>query len=478
MTSGMLCMLLWLVTKLRPDMSTGKLGVKTYRATLQLCLNARGRVLTMMGEQKYRTMLYEVMHAVEQGGLPEVAHSYGFKAEWLSTKRGKGKGGGAEPTVASLEPQPKTARRQQAGIDRDDRGTASASTAGGSLTTAALAPAQGNHLDPAGHNPLSESPDAERAMQPVAPPVAMPSSGPPAERQGVAVTAPVSATQRAQREVQPVEEARSAVVPATALAPAQGSLNAAAIALHPQPETPPAEPEEESVAGAGSAVVAATALAPARGRAQPATPPQPVSSEPEAPAALDRNLGGTPMAALDAGGADAGASSLSPNQLDAIAVSRAKAVAKRQARTKVGAERRASRTRETLVEDSQLPDSSPDEPLATAQGNAGSETPPGDASPARDEDPPICVICRAPMLVSEDRQALPCMHVFHARCIERYASCKGLPIEQCCAFKCNVLSVQLELDDPEEEPVVERTNSPDPVQAAVAAVDAAAREVD
>ena len=82
------------------------------------------------------------------------------------------------------------------------------------------------------------------------------------------------------------------------------------------------------------------------------------------------------------------------------------------------------------------------------------------------------------MLVSEDRQALPCMHVFHARCIERYASCKGLPIEQCCAFKCNVLSVQLELDDPEEEPVVERTNSPDPVQAAVAAVDAAAREVD
>ena len=76
---------------------------------------------------------------------------------------------------------------------RQRRATQAIARREGSLTTAALAPAQGNHLDPAGHNPLSESPDAERAMQPVAPPVAMPSSGPPAERQGVAVTAPVSA---------------------------------------------------------------------------------------------------------------------------------------------------------------------------------------------------------------------------------------------------------------------------------------------
>ena len=51
-----------------------------------------------------------------------------------------------------------------------------------------------------------------------------------------------------------------------ALASAQGSLNAAAIALQPQPKTPPAGSEEASGGQeARSAVVAATALAPAVG---------------------------------------------------------------------------------------------------------------------------------------------------------------------------------------------------------------------
>ena len=69
----------------------------------------------------------------------------------------------------------------------------------------------------------------------------------------------------------------------------------------------------------------------------------------------------------------------------------------------------------------------------------------------------------------------------HTSCIEEYANCKGLPIAQCCPFKCNVSETQVELmdsDPSQEEPVVARSSSPDPVQVALAAVDAAAREVD
>ena len=61
MTPEMLCMLLWLVTKLRPDMSSSKLGVKRYRETLQQCINARDRVHMMMGDQRYQSMLFKIM---------------------------------------------------------------------------------------------------------------------------------------------------------------------------------------------------------------------------------------------------------------------------------------------------------------------------------------------------------------------------------------------------------------------------------
>ena len=72
-------------------------------------------------------------------------------------------------------------------------------------------------------------------------------------------------------------------------------------------------------------------------------------------------------------------------------------------------------------------------------------------SPAGSEAPLVseeclCVICRMPMLVSEEREALPCMHVFHKHCIEAYANCKGSPVAQCCPCKCNVTHAQVVMD--------------------------------
>ena len=32
--------------------------------------------------------------------------------------------------------------------------------------------------------------------------------------------------------------------------------------------------------------------------------------------------------------------------------------------------------------------------------------------------------------------ALPCGHVFHQECIEKYADCKGCSIETACVFRC------------------------------------------
>ena len=50
------------------------------------------------------------------------------------------------------------------------------------------------------------------------------------------------------------------------------------------------------------------------------------------------------------------------------------------------------------------------------------------------------------MLPSEERQALPCMHVLHKHCIDTYATCKGESFDRCCPFKCNV-SEQLVVSD-------------------------------
>ena len=41
------------------------------------------------------------------------------------------------------------------------------------------------------------------------------------------------------------------------------------------------------------------------------------------------------------------------------------------------------------------------------------------------------------MLLEESRLALPCGHVFHEDCIQRYAECTNCPIEHACVFRCS-----------------------------------------
>ena len=53
------------------------------------------------------------------------------------------------------------------------------------------------------------------------------------------------------------------------------------------------------------------------------------------------------------------------------------------------------------------------------------------------------------MLLSEERMALACMHVFHKDCIMRYADCKGEEPNKCCPYKCsvNASDVAVNLDE-------------------------------
>ncbi len=34
--------------------------------------------------------------------------------------------------------------------------------------------------------------------------------------------------------------------------------------------------------------------------------------------------------------------------------------------------------------------------------------------------------------------ALPCGHAFHEACVNRFASCKGVPVEEACPMRCHL----------------------------------------
>ena len=48
-----------------------------------------------------------------------------------------------------------------------------------------------------------------------------------------------------------------------------------------------------------------------------------------------------------------------------------------------------------------------------------------------------CVVCKQPMLLSEERLALPCAHTFHTICITRYAKSKGFTLQEACPMRCH-----------------------------------------
>ena len=57
-------------------------------------------------------------------------------------------------------------------------------------------------------------------------------------------------------------------------------------------------------------------------------------------------------------------------------------------------------------------------------------------APPTSEGQPNCVICRDNMLNTESRLALPCGHVFHQECIQRYAEYKKCSMELACVYRC------------------------------------------
>jgi len=89
----------------------------------------------------------------------------------------------------------------------------------------------------------------------------------------------------------------------------------------------------------------------------------------------------------------------------------------------------------------------PAEPPVNGDGSA--ETPPLALASAQDEGQIQCIICHDEMKVGQDDiLGLPCAHAFHRECIEKYASCKQLPLEQCCPYRC-FFGLQLDLTDDE-----------------------------
>jgi DNA mismatch repair ATPase MutL len=55
-----------------------------------------------------------------------------------------------------------------------------------------------------------------------------------------------------------------------------------------------------------------------------------------------------------------------------------------------------------------------------------------------DADGPICPICQQ-AIGEEELKTLPCGHDMHDECIMNWQSTKGLPIDQCCPYKCSAL---------------------------------------
>ena len=53
---------------------------------------------------------------------------------------------------------------------------------------------------------------------------------------------------------------------------------------------------------------------------------------------------------------------------------------------------------------------------------------------------PQCVICQADMLLAEDRLMLPRGHTFHRECVEKYATKKGVQVEDACPLRCRTTS--------------------------------------
>jgi len=60
---------------------------------------------------------------------------------------------------------------------------------------------------------------------------------------------------------------------------------------------------------------------------------------------------------------------------------------------------------------------------------------PGEIIPPVLSDVPLC-FCGDPMTAGEVILRLPCSHMFHETCINRWAMKKALPVERCCPLKC------------------------------------------
>ena len=471
MTSAMVCMLLWAVSRIRPDSVSNMLGVKTYKEVWKQCSNAGKRTRCIMGDQQYDLMIIELLRA-GVAGIAEIVERFGFQRDWLgSTEPRKKKPKetkepvptgltelqhqmqmalarmGPNAAVATSAVQQPPSRELLAALQCLMPSTKRvaqdfAPTRGiGSGNVPALAATQGIGSAPALAPPHGSG--TAPALAPSQGSAGVPTLAPAQDSGGVLGLTPAQCGSGGlQSNVGQLGDpalasaqgggggfTENSEAGAVVEAPAQGSGSGPADVSDADAlsELPTVTPEEAGAVveapaqgnGSGSADVSA-----ANGLSEPSTLTPEVSAQ-----VLPAVMSATAQPTAQDGG-------LTPDQLSQIAVNRAKARAKRKAIAN-----------------------------GVQEGDAGIE----------EGVLPKCVICQCPMKVEEERYALPCMHAFHSDCIHQYAECKGLPVLKCCPFKCGVGPDDLCAIDDQEEGHGDASASSSLLADAMRALDEAAR---
>ena len=184
MTTTLLAILLWVVTKIRPDSVSNRLGAKTYKEARKVCQAARHRVVTLEGVQRYEGIIGELLRA-GQDDIQAVATKYGFDVAWLATgKKSKGSKR-TKGSIEDLEHQLAEAKR------RNQVGSGSPADSGS--PDRALAPAQCNtHVQATASEPTASSSEpiaSTVSRMPGVPAQALPAAVPSMDSSGRALAA-------------------------------------------------------------------------------------------------------------------------------------------------------------------------------------------------------------------------------------------------------------------------------------------------
>ena len=122
-------------------------------------------------------------------------------------------------------------------------------------------------------------------------------------------------------------------------------------------------------------------------------------------------------------------------------------------------------TETPTVAPTEAPTVAPTEAPTEASTEAPNEAPTDEAPTEAPTN--ICAICRDNLMDGSPRQALECMHSFHAACIQEYMEVSGKPFRYCCPYKCFAEELEEVNPPPNDEAAVANPGAAAPLEAAV-----------